>query len=88
MAKRGRLEIIRDILTVLMNNRGAMLPTPLLRRSNVSTARFKEYFAEIRKKGFVNVEGDKDKMVVLTEKGRRFLEKYKTIVNFIDEFEL
>jgi predicted transcriptional regulator len=87
MAKRGRLEIIKDILTILQNNRGAMLPTPLLRRSNLSTTRFKEYFMEMKKKGFVEV-GVEDKMVLITERGRRFLEKYKTIVNFVDEFGL
>ena len=87
MVKRGRLEIIRDILMILQNNRGAMLPTPLLRRSNLSTTRFKEYFKEMKDKKFVKVSSE-DKMVLLTEKGRRFLDKYKTIVAFIDEFEL
>jgi len=29
-----------------------------------------------------------EKLIILTEKGFKFLEKYKTIVSFIDEFEL
>jgi len=28
------------------------------------------------------------RFIALTEKGFKFLEKYKTIINFIDEFEL
>lgn len=88
MVKRGRLEIMRDILFILEHNRGSIKPTPLLRRSNLSTARFKEYFGELLSKGFVNVEGDKDREVLITEKGRKFIEKYKTIVDFIDEFGL
>ncbi len=87
MAKRSRLEIIKDILLILQNNRNAMRPTPLLRRSNLSTTRFKEYFIEMKKKGFVEVSKE-DGMVILTETGMRFLEKYKTIVDFIDEFGL
>ena len=88
MAKRNKLEIIRDILLILRNNRGAMRPTPLLRRSNLSSSRFKEYFGDLKEKELVKVEGDKNKLVVLGEKGQRFLEKYQTIINFIDEFEL
>ena len=87
MAKRSRLEIIKDILLILQNNRNAMRPTPLLRRYNLSTTRFKEYFIEMKKKGFVEVSKE-DGMVILTETGMRFLEKYKTIVDFIDEFGL
>ena len=34
----------------------------------------------------INKKGDKQ--ISLTERGLRFLEKYKTIIDFIDEFEL
>ncbi len=89
MAKRGRLEIIRDILRIIQNNRNKIKPTPLLRHSNVSSLRFKAYYNEILKKGFVREFLDKNqKFVSLTKKGELFLEKYNTIVNFIDEFEL
>ena len=89
MAKRGKLEIIRDILKIIQENHNSIKPTPLLRHSNISSSRFKEYFSELIKKKFVkemNIKGNK--YISLTEKGLRFLEKYKTIVNFIDEFEL
>jgi len=89
MAKRGKLEIIRDILGIVQNS-NSIKPTPLLRQSNISSSRFKEYFSEMIDKKFIkSVRGNRDeKLIVLTEKGNKFLEKYKTIVNFIEEFEL
>ena len=89
MAKRVKLEIINDILRIIQENHNSIKPTPLLRQSNISTARFKEYFDELIKKKFVKEINHKNgKFISLTEKGLRFLEKYKTIINFIDEFEL
>ncbi len=90
MKKRGRLEIIRDILKVIQENRNSIRQTPLIRKSNISTSKFKEYFKELLEKGFVKeIKGDSgERKVTLTPKGFNFLEKYKTIVNFIEEFEL
>ena len=89
MAKRGKLEIIKDILTIIHLNHNSMKPTPLLRQSNISTSRFKEYFNELLEKKFIKEVSNKNKKSIsLTDKGFKFLEKYKTIINFIDEFEL
>ncbi len=89
MGKRGRLEIIRDILLILQENSRGIKSTPLLRKTNLSTTRFSEYFQEILSKGFViGRTEDNEKKFFITEKGIKFLEKYKTIVDFIDEFEL
>lgn len=89
MTKRNRLEIIRDILKTIQENRNSIRVTPLLRRANISFSKFKEYFAELLDKGFVREVNEKSgKKVVLTDKGFQYLEKYKTIVGFIDEFEL
>lgn len=89
MAKRGKLEIIKDILKIIQENHNSIKPTPLLRQSNISSSRFKEYFYELINKKFIKEINHKgNNYISLTEKGLRFLEKYKTIVNFIDEFEL
>ena len=74
MAKRNKLEIIKDILNIIQENR-SIKPTPLLRKSNLSSSRFKEYYSELLQKEF-------------TKKGREYLEKYFVIISFIDEFEL
>jgi predicted transcriptional regulator len=89
MAKRNKLEIIKDILKIIQENHNSIKPTPLLRQSNLSTARFKEYFSELLDKNFIKeINKKNNKYISLTEKGLKFLEKYKTIVSFIDEFEL
>jgi predicted transcriptional regulator len=90
MKKRGRLEIIKDILRVIQENRNSIKQTPLLRKSNISTSKFKEYSKELIEKEFIKETKNNsgEKTLSLTQKGFDFLEKYKTIVSFIEEFEL
>lgn len=89
MGKRSRLEIIRDILKIIQENKNSIKTTPLLRRSNISSSKFKEYLTELLEKKFVKEINTQDgKRIVLTNKGFQYLEKYKTIVGFIEEFEL
>lgn len=87
MAKRNKLEIIKDILKIIKEN-PSIKPTPLLRKSNISSSRFKGYYSELLKKEFIKETYGKNKEIGLKEKGYKYLEKYSTIVNFIDEFEL
>ncbi len=89
MPKRGKLEIIYDILKTIQTSNNSIKSTPLLRKSNISTARFKEYFSELLTKNFVReINHNEEKFISLTDKGFKFLDKYRTIINFIDEFEL
>lgn len=89
MAKRGKLEIIRDILKIIKDNHNSIKSTPLLRKSNMSSSRFKEYFRDLLKKKFIKQVNHKgERFFSLTDEGFRFLEKYKTIIDFIDEFGL
>ena len=88
--KRERLEVIYDILRVIQKHNNSVKPTPLLRYSNLSSQSFSEYLKELFSKGFVREEKDKKgrKYITLTDKGFKYLEKYKLILGFIDEFEL
>ena len=89
MAKRSRLEIIRDILRIIQKNHNSIRPTPLLRKTNISSKRFKEYYNELIEKKFIEeVALKKEKRISITKTGVRFLEEYKTIINFINEFGL
>lgn len=89
MAKRGRLEIMRDALNIIRENRNFIKPTVLLRKSKMSSSRFKEFYAEILQKGFINEVHRKDeRFIELTPKGYKFLERYKTIMYFLEEFDL
>jgi predicted transcriptional regulator len=88
MPKRNRLEIMRDILNIVSDNNN-LKKTPLLRKSNISSSRFKKYYSELMEKKFITEFREKNnKKIKITEKGEKFLEKYKTIINFIQEFEL
>ena len=89
MRKRDRLEVIFDILKIIQTNHNSIKPTPLLRYSNLSSKSFAEYFNELQKKELVKEVNDKGrKYITLTDKGFRFLDKYKMIRGFIDEFDL
>lgn len=90
MKKRDRLEVIYDILRIIQENRNSVKPTPLLRQSNLSSQSFAEYYKELQTKELVKETEDKKgkKYITLTDKGFKFLEKYKLILGFIREFEL
>ena len=90
MKKRDRLEVIRDFLKIIKENNNSIKPTPLLRKSNLSSQRFGEYFEEMIEKGFIEENIDKKgrKLIALTDKGFKYLEKYSMITGFISEFEL
>jgi predicted transcriptional regulator len=87
--KRERLEVIYDILKVVQNNNNFVRPTRLLYASNLSPQMFKEYVEELTAKKLI-AENDKDgkKSYSLTTKGFEFLEKYRIIVEFIENFGL
>ena len=88
--KRDRLEIIYSFLKIIQEHNNSIKPTPLLRKSNLSSQRFNEYFEELLSKDFVKEITDKKskKFITLTDKGFEYLEKYKGILGFIEEFEL
>jgi predicted transcriptional regulator len=88
--KRDRLEVIHDILKKISENKNSIRPTPLLRKSNLSSASFAEYLKELSEKGFVKeiLDEDDKKYITLTDKGFKYLDKYSQLRGFIDEFEL
>ena len=86
--KRERLDIIRDILLATRDNR-KIKPTRLLYASNLSPQMFKDYINELLEKKFIMFEEEKGKKTIsLTDKGRNFLNEYRVIENFIENFGL
>jgi len=87
--KRERLDVIRDILQTIRQSR-EIKPTRLLYASNLSPQMFKEYINELISKNFIKFEIDKKekKTFFLTKKGQDFLQEYKVIENFIENFGL
>ena len=87
MAKREKLEIIQDILKTIKKNKNDIKPTPLLRKTNISSARFKTYYNDLTKRELIKVYQNKNSQTIsLTNKGEQFLKKYQTIISFIEEF--
>ena len=87
--KRERLEVIRDIIKSINTSR-QIKPTRLLYASNLSPQMFKEYVNELISKGFIKFEIDKKekKTFSLTPKGQEFLQEYRVIENFVENFGL
>ena len=88
--KRERLEMIFDILNIIRNHQNSIKPTPLLRQSNLSSQSFTEYLTELLEKDLIKEITDENerKFLTLTDKGFKYLDKYKLILGFIEEFEL
>jgi predicted transcriptional regulator len=87
--KRERLEVIKDILKSIRENR-QIKPTRLLYASNLSPQMFKEYINELIGKGFIKLDIDEKekKTFSLTKKGQEFLQEYKVIESFVENFGL
>jgi predicted transcriptional regulator len=87
--KRERLDVIKDILQTIRQNR-EIKPTRLLYASNLSPQMFKEYINELISKKFIKLDIDENerKTFSLTKKGQDFLLEYKMIENFIENFGL
>ena len=87
--KRERLDVIKDILQTIRQNR-EIKPTRLLYASNLSPQMFKEYINELISKNFIKLDIDANdkKTFSLTKKGQDFLQEYKMIENFIENFGL
>jgi len=88
--KREHLEVIYDILKVIRDSGNNIKPTRLLYASNLSPQMSKDYIDELHSKKFIiNITDKKGRSTYsLTDKGFQFLEKYKVILEFIDNFGL
>jgi predicted transcriptional regulator len=88
--KRERLEVIYDLLSIIRLNNNSIKQTPLLRFSNLSSQRFLLYYTElIDKKFIIDIFDKKNKKTIsLTEQGYEYLDRYKMIKGFIDDFNL
>ena len=87
--RRGRLEIIADILRSIQNKKGNIKPTHLLYKSNLSHAKLKEYINILLEKGMIEEKEVKGrKMIFMKEQGYKFLLEFNRIKEFSDSFGL
>ncbi len=88
-SKRGRLEIIHDLLHAINEKGGTIKPTHLLYKSNLSHQKMKEYVEELMEKGFVKENNNKEKKCYsITDKGIEFVNEFKRIKQFSESFGL
>ena len=88
MKKRDRLQVIHDILKAIEEKNGKIKPTHILYKSNLSHQMMEEYLAELIQKKFVEEEIKSGKTYKLTKKGFEYINKYKLIEDFINNFGL
>ncbi len=87
--KRTKIEIMRDILTVIKSKNGKIKPTHILYKSNLSYAMMEEYLTELKQGGLIIEETlKKGKSYSLTPKGFKFLDQYSLISDFMTSFGL
>ena len=87
--RRGKLDIIADILRSMQDKGGTIKPTHLLYRSNLSHAKLKEYVNILLEKGMIEQQIIKGKkMFFMKEQGHKFLLEFERIKEFSDSFGL
>ena len=87
--RRGKLEIIADILRSIQNKKGNIKPTHLLYKSNLSHAKLKEYVDILMKKEMIEEQVVKGrKMFIMKDQGHKFLLEFERIKEFSDSFGL
>ncbi|MFP4118158.1 MAG: winged helix-turn-helix domain-containing protein [Candidatus Woesearchaeota archaeon] len=89
MKKRSKLQVIYDILKAIQQQDGKIKPTHILYKSNLSHQMMDEYLEELISKDFIiRRDKGKSKTYSLTEKGHKYIERYKLIEEFTSSFGL
>ncbi len=86
--RRTNIEIINDILKAIQKARG-LKPTHVMYKANLSHKLLKEYLEDLTAKGMITEIAEKGKKLIInTDKGLKFLEKYEQMEKFKESFGL
>ncbi|MFW6383680.1 MAG: winged helix-turn-helix domain-containing protein [Nanoarchaeota archaeon] len=85
--RRDKITIIYEMLLAIIKKGGSIKPTHLLYKSNLSYKRMLPILEELEKKELIykEVKGNK-KNYLITDEGRKFVQEYKRMKEFIDSF--
>lgn len=85
--RRDKITIIYEMLLAIIKKGGSIKPTHLLYKSNLSYKRMLPILEELEKKGLVYKEIRRNKKnYFITDEGRKFVQEYKRMKEFIDSF--
>ena len=87
--KRGRLDIIEDMLKAIQKKGGEIKPTHLMYKSNLSYKQMNIYLEELMEKDFVEKKQlDERELIVIKDRGYHFLSKINEMRQFEETFGL
>lgn len=88
-SRRSKIDVVMDILVSIQNKGGAIKPTHLMYKSNLSHKLLKEYVLELKSRSLIEeITIKENRYVTLTEKGQEFLARLKRMKEFIEAFGL
>lgn len=88
MKKRTRLEVIKDILEILRENKQVKI-THLIYKSNLSNNSIKPYLNDLISNNMIEEMVEKERRLFkITKKGNEFLEEFNKIKIFSESFGL
>jgi len=83
--RRDRLYIIAEILNIA---KGGSLKTQIMYRANLSFAQLNEYLSFLIKMNLLEIKNENSKNIYrTTDKGEKYLEKYKDLANLLGNNE-
>ena len=87
--KRGRLDIITDMLATLQSSGGEIKPTPMMYKSHLSHVQISSHRKVLHDKELIQkVKKKSNEYIIMTDKGFEFFEKLKQMREFEKTFGL
>ena len=87
--KRDKLKVIYDMLQTIHERNDKIKPTHLMYKANLSHKMMQDYLKELIMRGFVTENKSKKEVYYhITKRGLDYLNKYHSIVNFVESFGL
>jgi predicted transcriptional regulator len=85
--KRGRIDIILDMLTSIQEKGGEIKPTHLMYKANLAHRQLKSYLEGLVEKNFVKRIRKKNyEYIIITDDGQRFVQKIREMKEFEKTF--